>query len=100
MFTMSQIPTANVLKLEANPEAFTGYVAVSHTLMQTEGFADFLFDNFLMIQDLTTRQDGLLGLNRFIMQSDRFREGYGQYKIKVKRLFHGGLVLGSVHKVA
>ncbi|WP_461128942.1 hypothetical protein [Spirosoma aerophilum] len=97
---MTKIATVNsVLEPERKTEPFTGYVAVSHVLMQTEGFADFLFDNFQMVKDLSTSQDRLFGLNRFIMQSERFSEGYGQYKIMIERLANGELVIGSVVKV-
>ncbi|GAB3805404.1 hypothetical protein GCM10028819_38600 [Spirosoma humi] len=68
--------------------------------MQKEGFADFLFDNFRMIRDLTTDRESLLGLNRFEMQSIQFTEGYGQYKIVVERLPNGEFMIGSVRKFA
>lgn len=97
---MSNAPAVAVKEIETNVGAFTGYVAVSHVLMQTEGFADFLFDNFQMVKDLSTSQDRLFGLNRFIMQSERFSEGYGQYKIMIERLANGELVIGSVSKVS
>ena len=98
--TQIHIPTANVLKADTKRKPFTGYVAVSHALMQREGFSDFLFDNFRMIRDITTRQDDQLGLNRFLMQSRHFSEGYGQYKIRVERQLNGSLVISSVSKVA
>ncbi|GAB3769972.1 hypothetical protein GCM10028818_06990 [Spirosoma horti] len=93
------LPTATALDTYTPIKPFTGYVAVSHTLMQTEGFADFLFDNFRMIRDLTTSREGSLGLNRFEMQSIQFTGGYGQYKIVVERLRNGEFVIGSVRKL-
>lgn len=97
---MNTIATVNVLESEKNAEPFTGYVAVSHVLMQTEGFADFLFDNFQMIKDYSSYQDGLHGLNRFIMQSEHFAAGYGQYKIKAERLKNGTFIIESVVKMS
>src|SRR5437762_904931 len=98
--TQIHIPTANVIKTDIKPKPFTGYVAVSHVLMQREGFSDFLFDNFRMVRDITTSQDRQLGLNRFLMQSLHFTEGYGQYKIRVEHQLDGSLVITSVSKVA
>ncbi len=97
---MNTIATVNVLESERNVEPLMGYVAVSHVLMQTEGFADFLFDNFQMVKDYTTYQDGLHGLNRFVMQSEHFTEGYGQYKIKAERLKNGTFIIESVVKMS
>ena len=97
---MTTIATVNVLESEKNAEPFTGFVAVSHVLMQMDGFADFLFDNFQMVKDYTTYQDVLHGVNRFIMQSDHFTEGYGQYKIKAERLTNGLFIIESVVKIA
>ena len=94
-----RLPTTTALNTYTLIKPFTGYVAVSHTLMQKEGFADFLFDNFRMLRDLTTSQDSSLGLNRFEMQSIRFTEGYGQYKIIVERSHNGDFIIGSVRKV-
>ncbi|ADB42416.1 hypothetical protein [Spirosoma linguale] len=91
--------TATVINVNSTVESFMGYVAVSHVLMQTEGFADFLFDNFRMIEDITTDNDSLLGLNRFVMQSIRFVEGYGQYKISVERSIYGDYTVKDVCKV-
>lgn len=91
--------TATVINVNSTVESFTGYVAVSHQLMQTEGFADFLFDNFRMIQDITTDGDSLLGLNRFVMQSIRFIDGYGQYKINVERSVYGDYTVKDVSKI-
>lgn len=91
--------TATVINVNSTVESFTGYVAVSHVLMQTEGFADFLFDNFRMVQDITTDGDSSLGLNRFVMQSIRFLDGYGQYKINVERSVHGDFTVKDVCKV-
>ena len=90
--------TTTALDTYVPVKPFTGYVAVSHTLMQKEGFADFLFDNFKMIRDLTTNRESQLGLNRFEMQSIQFTEGYGQYKIVIERLPNGEFMLGSVRK--
>ncbi|RYF45937.1 MAG: hypothetical protein EOO38_15100, partial [Cytophagaceae bacterium] len=90
------LPTTTALDIYNPSKPFTGYVAVSHELMQKEGFADFLFDNFRMIRDLTTNRESLLGLNRFEMQSIQFTEGYGQYKIVIKRSPDGEFVIGSV----
>lgn len=94
-----RLPATTALDTYTLVKPFIGYVAVSHTLMQKEGFADFLFDNFQMIRDLTTSRDSSLGLNRFEMQSVRFTEGYGQYKIIVERTPNGGFVVSSVQKV-
>ncbi|GAB3026657.1 hypothetical protein [Spirosoma pulveris] len=91
--------TATVINVNSTVESFTGYVAVSHVLMQTEGFADFLFDNFRMIQDITTDGDRSLGLNRFVMQSIRFIDGYGQYKINVERSVYGDYSVKDVCKI-
>ncbi|MCX6218909.1 hypothetical protein [Spirosoma sp.] len=91
--------TATVINVNSTVESFMGYVAVSHVLMQTEGFADFLFDNFRMIEDITTDNDSSLGLNRFVMKSIRFVEGYGQYKISVERSVYGDYTVKGVCKV-
>lgn len=93
------LPTTTALDTYTPVKPFTGYVAVSHTLMQKEGFADFLFDNFRMLRDSTTNQEGSVGLNRFEMQSIQFTEGYGQYKIVIERLPNGEFVVGSVRKL-
>ncbi|GAB3721253.1 hypothetical protein [Spirosoma lituiforme] len=93
------LPTTAALDTYTPIKPFTGYVAVSHALMQREGFADFLFDNFEMIRDLTTSRDSSMGLNRFEMQSIRFTKGYGQYKVIVERTLNGDFVIGSVRKV-
>jgi len=92
------LPTTTALDIYTPAKPFTGYVAVSHALMQKEGFADFLFDNFRMIRDLTTNRESQLGLNRFEMQSIQFTEGYGQYKVVIERSPNGEFVIGSVRK--
>ncbi|WP_097126738.1 hypothetical protein [Spirosoma fluviale] len=97
--TLEDTLTATVINVNSTVEPFSGYVAVSHVLMQTEGFADFLFDNFRMVRDITTDGDSSLGLNRFVMQSIRFIDGYGQYKINVERSVYGDFTVKSVSKV-